>query len=64
MRLEEYTKKKNKEIYKMETKGNKVVAKTLTKVAQHMLTNAANSRCVLLLHQPKQPEAVKKFRRF
>lgn len=41
-----------------------VVAKALTSVANNMLSSAANSRCVLIYHQPKQPKEVKKFRKF
>ena len=33
-----------------------VLAKALTSVADGMLSKAANSRCALIYHQPKQPE--------
>ncbi|MBQ3783599.1 MAG: cyclic lactone autoinducer peptide [Lachnospiraceae bacterium] len=29
-----------------------------------MLSVAANSRCMIIYHQPKQPETLKKFRKF
>ena len=35
-----------------------VLAKALTSVADGMLSKAANSRCALIYHQPKQPEEV------
>lgn len=40
-----------------------VLAKALTSVAEGMLSKAANSRCALIYHQPKQPEEVRKFRK-
>lgn len=40
------------------------VAKALTVVADSMLSATANSRCVLIYHQPKQPDSVKRFRKF
>lgn len=43
---------------------NKIVAKVLAAVTKNMLSVAANRRCVLIYHQPKQPEILKKFRRF
>lgn len=48
----------------MKNKEKKMVAKTLTAVTNNMLSVAANSRCMLIYHQPKQPEALKKFRKF
>lgn len=48
----------------MEKRGNKAVAKVLTTTADKMLTVTANSRCIFIFHQPKQPESVKKFRKF
>lgn len=42
----------------------KMTAKALTFAADKVLSVAANSRCVLIYHQPKQPEDVKKFRKF
>lgn len=45
-------------------KDKKMIAKTLTAVTNNMLSTAANSRCMILFHQPKQPEAIKKFRKF
>lgn len=48
----------------MKNKEKKMVAKALTAVTNNMLSVAANSRCMLIYHQPKQPEALKKFRKF
>lgn len=48
----------------MEKRNKKMIAKTLVKVADNTLSAAANSRCALIYHQPKQPDAVKKFRKF
>lgn len=41
-----------------------VLAKTLRTIADTMLSSTANSRCVFVYHQPKQPSEVKKFRKF
>lgn len=41
-----------------------IVAKILTSTAKNALSVAANSRCAMLYHQPKQPLEVKKFRKF
>lgn len=48
----------------MKNKDKRFVAKTLTNVARNMLTVAANSRCMLIYHQPKQPETLDKFKKF
>jgi cyclic lactone autoinducer peptide len=48
----------------MKNNDNKLIAKVLTSVTNRMLSIAANSRCVSVYHQPKQPDAVKKFRKF
>lgn len=48
----------------MENRDKKAVAKVLTTTADKVLTITANSRCVFIFHQPKQPESVKKFRKF
>lgn len=48
----------------MEKRNKKILAKTLVKVADNALSAAANSRCMYVYHQPKQPDAVKKFRKF
>lgn len=42
----------------------KILAGILVKSADRMLAKAANSRCMLILHQPIQPEDVRKFRKF
>lgn len=46
------------------TNSSKLIAKTLANVAENALSSAANSRCVFVYHQPKQPENLKKFRKF
>lgn len=48
----------------MQNKEKKMLAKALKAVTNNMLTVAANSRCALIYHQPKQPEELKKFRKF
>ena len=48
----------------MKNNDNKLIAKALTGVTNRMRSVAANSRCVTLFHQPKQPDAVRKFRKF
>lgn len=48
----------------MEKSGKNMLANVLTKTANKALSTAANSRCVFIYHQPKQPEGVKKFRKF
>ena len=46
-------------------KNNKEsVAKILYKAVRSTLSDAANSRCAVIFHQPRQPEGVKKFRKF
>ena len=42
----------------------KMFANALSSVAAVMLTSAANSRCTIIYNQTKQPEGLKKFRRF
>lgn len=48
----------------MERNEKKTTAKALAAAAGKVLSATANSRCVLIFHQPKQPEAVRKFRKF
>lgn len=48
----------------MKNNDKKFIAKALTAVTDRMLSVAANSRCAMLYHQPKQPDAVRKFRKF
>lgn len=43
---------------------NNTAAKALTVMADRMLSFAANSKCIFIYHQPKQPEKLKKFRKF
>lgn len=49
---------------KMKKQDKKIVAKALTIIANNALSVAASSRCMSVYHQPKQPDAVKRFRRF
>lgn len=44
--------------------SNSFIAKTLANVAENALSSAANSRCVFVYHQPKQPKDLKQFRKF
>lgn len=46
------------------TNQKPVIAKTLKKVVNSMLSTSANSRCAFIYHQPQQPSEVKKFRKF
>lgn len=48
----------------MKRQEKEITAKVLTAVANKALSVAANSRCALIYHQPKQPETLKKFRKF
>lgn len=48
----------------MKNNDKKLIAKALTAVTNSTLSVAANSRCAMLFHQPKQPDAVRKFRKF
>ena len=43
--------------------GKKMLANVVSSVANTMLKSAANSRCVFVYHQPKQPVELKKFRK-
>ncbi|WP_310602473.1 cyclic lactone autoinducer peptide [Anaerosporobacter sp.] len=45
-------------------KEKNIMAKALTAVTNNMLSRAANSRCMVIYHQPKQPNTLKKFRKF
>ncbi len=47
-----------------QNKKRNLMAKVLVAASEKALSAAANSRCVLIYHQPKQPEGVKKFRKF
>lgn len=48
------------------TKPNRtpVVAKVLSGVAKKTMSAASNSRCMFILHQPHQPEELRKYRKF
>ena len=49
----------------MKKKSEKIVfANVMSSIATAMLTSAANSRCAFIYHQPKQPEELKRFRKF
>ncbi len=45
-------------------KTDKMLARILTAASGKMLSAAANSRCMLIYHQPRQPEDLKRFRKF
>lgn len=47
-----------------ETKTKSVLAKVLTAMAVTSLSSAANGRCAYVYHQPKQPDAVRKYKKF
>lgn len=49
MKLGRYKMKKN------------IIASSMEKVARKFVEVAANSRCMYIYHQPKQPEGIKKF---
>ena len=44
-------------------KQTNIVATVLEKVARNSVKMAADSRCMYVLHQPKQPEGMKEFRK-
>lgn len=44
--------------------GKKMFVNAMTSVAAFAMVVAANSRCVFIYHQPKQPAELKKFRKF
>lgn len=48
----------------MKKNDKKLMAKALTAVTNRVLSVAANSRCHMVYHQPKQPDTVRKFRKF
>ncbi len=41
-----------------------IIATVLSSVATAMLSSSANTRCAFVYHQPKQPQDLKKFKRF
>lgn len=45
----------------MTKKASNAVAKVLEKVASKSVKMAADSRCMYIYHQPKQPAGVKEF---
>ncbi len=45
----------------MEKKQNNKTAAILEKVARNSVKMAADSRCMYIFHQPKQPAGMKKF---
>lgn len=48
------------------TKPNRtpVAAKALSGVAKKAMSAASNSRCAFIFHQPRQPEELRKYRKF
>ena len=47
----------------MSKKQVNVLATVLEKVARNSVKAAADSRCMYVLHQPKQPKGIKEFRK-
>lgn len=45
-------------------KNTPVLANSLKKIANTMISSSANSRCAFVYHQPKLPTEIKKFRKF
>lgn len=45
-------------------KTGEMIARVLTAASGKALSAAANSRCMLIYHQPRQPEGLKRFRKF
>lgn len=45
----------------MTARNGNIVAKVLEKVASKSVKMAADSRCMYIYHQPKQPAGIKKF---
>ncbi|MFR4350754.1 MAG: cyclic lactone autoinducer peptide [Roseburia sp.] len=45
----------------MEKRDKVLAAKLLEKVARKSVQAAVDSRCMYVLHQPKQPENIRKF---
>lgn len=48
----------------MKDLGKSVTARLMEKVARKSVEAAADSRCMYLFHQPKQPDGVKKFKKY
>ena len=44
--------------------GKKMFVNAMTSVAVFAMIVAANSRCFFIYHQPKQPAALRKLRKF
>ena len=68
MRKSELTREKQRLLWEdkamKKENGKKMFANAMTSVATLAMVVAANSRCVFIYHQPKQPVALKKFRKF
>lgn len=47
----------------MSKKQTNIVAMVFEKVARNSVKMAADSRCMYVLHQPKQPAGMKEFRK-
>lgn len=45
----------------MQKKENSIVAKMLERIASKSVKMVANSRCMYIYHQPKQPTGIKEF---
>lgn len=49
----------------MKKKSSKsALAIVASSVAKAAISNSANTRCIYVYHQPKQPKEIQKFRRF
>lgn len=47
----------------MSKKQTNITATILEKVARNSVKMAADSRCMYILHQPKQPAGIREFRK-
>lgn len=49
----------------MNNKNSKtIIATAISAIATKALISSANNRCMFIYHQPKQPEELKKYRKF
>ena len=53
----------DQEVFIMSKKQANIAATILEKVARNSVKMAADSRCMYVLHQPKQPAGMKEFRK-
>jgi len=45
-------------------KSNEMIARAMKAGAEKMAKTSANSRCMIIYHQPRLPEGMKKYRKF